>query len=507
MMELLLDIVGLHQFRGYRHVLKGVDLQIGRGEIVGLIGRNGSGKSTLVQTICGTATPRSGTLTLEGRPYRPANVAAARAAGISVIEQDFAVPEGLTVLENALQHTSLARRPLREQLGRGEQLLAHSGFDLELTRPLHELDPAGQALAEVLRVQAEGARLVVFDEVSGVLNDLEIAQLHEAARHLRDAGCSILHIAHRIEEVTALADRIAVLRGGVVVEVLDSSSAGPEQLVRAMLGRELDVPPRQDRERDRVVYAVRGLTVPGRLEPLDLELHAGEVLGVVGLRRSGALELARAVAGGAGSEATSIRVAPDPEGERDDRGEPGRGHDGWVAHVAGPSRDSLEMRQSDVLTTGQEHLDEAERLHLAFVRAIEHDLETSNLHNPLGDLSGGDRQKASIVAVAQTAASVVVLENPTRGVDVAAKEMAYRVIEGLVSRGKALVVLSSDLTEVLRISDRIAVLHDGRLVAVLDTSSAHEDLVMTYAMTGRAPEVQPARNGSRRGSDHPAPVG
>lgn len=490
-MTLLLDVSDLHQYRGYRHVLKGVDLQVHRGEILGLIGRNGSGKSTLVQTICGTTSPRSGSMELDGKPYRPANVAAARAAGVSVIEQDFDLPEGLDVLSNAMRHTVLARRPLSEQVARAELLLERNGFDLDLHRPLDDLDPAGQVLAEVLRVQAEGARLVVFDEVSSVLNDLEIAQLHEAARLLRDRGCSIVHIAHRLEEVTALADRVAVLRDGVVVDVVDQADAGVDDLVRAMLGRDLDIPVRQVGRHDRTVYAARGLAVPGRLEPVDLELRAREVLGVVGLRQSGALELVQAVAGEVESEASSVEVASDPEA----------GH--AVAYVSGPSPESLRMRQSDVLTTGQEHLDEDERLHLAHVRAIEHDLETSNLHNPLGDLSGGDRQKASIVAVAHTHAQVVVLEHPTRGVDVAAKEMAYRVIEGLVARDKALVVLSTDLTEVLRICDRIAVLHDGRLVAVLDAGSAHEDLVMSYALTGEAP---PAR-GRRRGSESPATAG
>lgn len=493
-MHLLLDISGLHQFRGYRHVLKGVDLQVSRGEVLGLIGRNGSGKSTLIQTICGATSPRSGSMTLDGRPYRPANVAAARAAGISVIEQDFALPEGLTVLSNALRHTVLAHRPMSEQLPRAELLLARSGFDLDLRHPLDELDPAGQVLAEVLRVQAEGARLVIFDEVSSLLNDLEIAQLHEAARHLRDRGCSIVHIAHRLEEVTALADRVAVLRGGVVVEVVDAAEAEADDLVRAMLGRELAVPQREERQRDRIVYAARGLAVPGQLAPLDLELHAGEVVGVVGLRRSGALELIQAIAGEVEVVATSVEVAADPVGE-----EAGAG----VAYVAGPSPDVLRMRQSDVLTTGQEHLGETERLRLAHLRAFEHDLETSNLHNPLGDLSGGDRQKASIVAVADTSAPIVVLEHPTRGVDVAAKEKAYRVIEGLVTGGKALVVLSSDLTEVLRICDRIAVLHEHRLAAVLDARSAHEDLIMSYALTGQAP---PERS-RRRSSDDLAPNG
>ncbi len=490
-MQLLLDIVGLHQFRGYRHVLKGVDLQVGRGEILGLIGRNGSGKSTLIQTICGSTSPRSGSMTLDGRPYRPANVAAARAAGVSVIEQDFALPDGLTVLSNAMRHTVLARRPMSEQLPRAQLLLARSGFDLDLDRPLEELDAAGQVLAEVLRVQAEGARLVIFDEVSSVLNDLEIAQLHEAARHLRDRGCSVVHIAHRLEEVTALADRVAVIRGGVVVEVVDAGHAGAGDLARAMLGREPDVQQREVRRRDRVVYAARGLSVPGQLAPLDLELHAGEVLGVVGLRRSGALELIQAIAGEIETEARSVEVAQDLVGV-------GAG----VVYVAGPSPESLRMRQSDVLTTGQEHLGETARLRLAHRRAFDHDLETSNLHNPLGDLSGGDRQKVSIVAVSDTSAPVVVLEHPTRGVDVAAKEKAYRVIEGMVVGGKALVVLSSDLTEVLRICDRIAVLHERRLAVVLDAGSAHEDLIMSYALTGQAP----AERSRRRGSEDPAPI-
>lgn len=400
----LLDISELHQYRGYRHVLKGVDLQIGRGEIVGLIGRNGSGKSTLVQTICGAASPRSGSMTLDGRPYRPANVAAARASGISVIEQDFAVPDGLTVLENLVRHTVLAGRPRSEQLGRAALVLARSGFDLDLDRPLHDLDPAGQALAEVLRVQAEGARLVIFDEVSAVLNDLEIAQLHEAARHLRDLGCSIIHIAHRLEDVTALAERIVVLRGGVVVQPVVSGRVGMDDLVRAMLGRELDVPEREPRERDEILYSLQGLSVSRAVAPLDLDLHAGEVLGVAGLRHSGAHELVEALAGRLEARTVSTELVPAQDGQ-----------EGAVAYVGGTDPETLQMRQSDVLTTGQEHLDDERRLHLAYVRAIEHDMETSNLHNPLGSLSGGDRQKASIVAVAETTASVVVLSHPTRG--------------------------------------------------------------------------------------------
>lgn len=475
MPQTLLEITGLHQYRGFRHVLRGLDLTVGRSEIVGLVGRNGSGKSTLIKTVGGQLPPREGTMLLDGASYAPQSPAQAREAGVSVIEQDFAVAPEVLVVENMLRHTALAQAPRQEQLMRGVQVLSRTGFDLDLERPLGDLDPAGQALAEVLRVQAEGARLVIFDEVSAVLDDLEISQLHAAARLLRDQGCSILHIAHRLEEVTALSDRVAVIRDGVVVEVVDADRAEADDLVRAMLERSLPEREQAQRPAGREVLTVHGLAVDGLHDPVDLTLHGGQVLGVVGLRTSGARELVLAIAGQAAARAG-----------------------GRVAHVAGRSDDELEARQSDVLTASLEGLDEHERLQAAFVRAIEFEMETSNLHAPVRNLSGGDQQKASIASIAETSADVVVLEHPTRGVDVGARARAYDVVDALVARDRAVVVLTSDLSEVLSMCDRVAVVHEHRLVAVLDTADVDEDVVMDYALTGASTPRRVSREGGRR---------
>jgi ribose transport system ATP-binding protein len=476
--EPLLDIAGLRQLRGQRQVLRGVDLLVGRGEVMGLVGRNGSGKSSLVKAITGDLTPESGTMRLDGEPYRPRSRAEAGTAGVSVIEQNFTVTGDQTVMRAMYRNTFMAEWPDAELLERGREVLALARFDLELSTQLGDLDPAEQALAEVLRVLAEEAQLVIFDEVSVLLNDLEIARLHDACRGLRERGCSVVYIAHRLEEVVALCDRVAVLRDGVVTHVAVSGSTAVDELAVSMFGRPVRHLERRSRAAGDPVLVVRGLRVPdGGLHGVDLTVRAGEVVGVIGMRRSGAVELVEALGGRVGSELDAAEVDGDPI-------DGALGADARITYVAAPDHEILTRKVADLLTASQEYASEIERLREA-IRGVEReDLTVSYIQEAAETLSGGDRQKLAVLSATSPPSRVVVLNHPTRSVDVAAKERTYDLVAALAAEGRGVVLLSIDVAELLRCCDRVVVLREGVVVADLHSAEVDEDVVMEYAIDG-----------------------
>lgn len=486
-METLLTIEGLEQWRGERHVLKGIDLTIHYGEIVGLIGKNGSGKSTLIKAISGEIHPRSGSMLIQGETYRPRSLAEARSAGVSVIEQGFVLPPDEKVIRRMYTNTFMADWSEEDLMIRGAEILARTEFDVGLDDRVSDLDAAEQSMVEVLRVLAEEAQLVIFDEVTALLNDQEISQLHQAARRLRDQGCAIVHIAHRLEDVTALSDRVVVLRDGRVVKDVASRDTGADELILAMLDREASARRKATREHGEPLLSVHGLSVPDRVEEVNLSVHAGEVIGLMGLRRSGASEIALALGGSSPVQADALMV----DGESVDAllGDP------RLAYVGAPTDESLELTISDALTRGQDGT-VIERLRNAVKSITALDLTTSNIQSKVRDLSGGDRQKVAVALGVDTTAKVVVLDHPTRGVDVGAREQTYQLIDEFLAMSRGVVLLSVDPSELLAYCDRVAVCHEGRVVAILDSRETNEDIIMGYALTG----VRPAPVAGRRRS-------
>lgn len=493
-MDTLLQITDLHQFRGERHVLKGLSLTVNRGEILGLIGRNGSGKSTLAKVIAGEVQPRSGEMRLDGEPYRARSRGEALSAGVSVIEQDHTYPADVSVVRTMYRNTFMADWDEADLLERAREILGRTEFDIDLEARVGDLDHAERSIAEVLRVLAEEAQLVIFDEVSALLNDLEISQLHHAARRLRDQGCAIIHVAHRLEEISALSDRIVVLSGGRVA--LEAPQGTPlTELTRAMLQRDVADTTPLARERGDALLAVRGLQVPGSDAAVDFTVHAGEVVAVVGLRGSGAERLVDALAGQVEAPAERVELAGEVAesvaacAER-------------MTYVTAPTEDLRDAKISDAVAGVDEGESEILQLRRA-IAAVQHlELTTSNIQGKVGDLSGGDRQKVLIATAARDAGDVVFFAYPTRGVDIGAKAMTYELIHELVRGDHGVVVLTVDLSEVMSLCDRVLVVHEGRFVADLPTGETNEDVIMAYAMTGAAPE--PSRGRGRRGSAQPA---
>lgn len=489
-MDVLLQIHGLRTSRGARQVLKGLDLTLARGEVLGLLGRNGAGKSTLVDVITGKLQPDAGVMTLGGHDYRPATAGAARAAGVSVIEQEFEPPIDLTVEEAVLRRVDTGLRGEDERTELARDAIAAVGAELDVRAVVGSLDPAQQALVEIARVIAEDPRLVVVDEASVSLDDREIAYVHEGIRVLRERGCGVVYIAHRLDELHAIATRVAVIRDGVAPESIPTRGSTPADLAFALLRHDVELRgPRPVRERSRAALRVRGL-VTQNVSGVDLDVDAGEVVGVVGKRGSGAAEIVQAIAGERPCEVTAFAV--------------GNLHFASPMH-AGEQLVALGGRFEYDTETIAETLGQASSAQTAAGRLrdaaslVRHlSIATDDIHGPVATLSGGDRQKVTVASASRVVHPVIVLSQPTRSVDVGARRRVHEIVDAFVEAGKAMLLVTNDLTELVELSHRILVVHEGRVVADLAAARTDADEIMTYAETGAAPVRYSMRRRRRR---------
>jgi ribose transport system ATP-binding protein len=495
----------VHKRFGATVALGGVDLEVAAGEVLGLVGENGAGKSTLMKVLSGAHPADEGQMWLDGAPYAPSGPLAARRAGVAMIYQELSLAPHLSVTENivlGVEPRRLGAMRWRQARATAAAALHELGRDdIPLDAPAGSLSVGRQQLVEIARAVAVGARVLVLDEPTSSLSAADIARLFDLVRRLRGRGYAIVYISHFLEEIAAITDRFTVLRDGRSVGGGVTAQATPQQIIRLMVGRDVsELYPRSKRECGEVVLGVTHLAGAARPADASLTLRRGEVLGIAGLVGAGRTELLRAIFGLDPVRRGIVRVhqhtGPATPAQRWRQGA------GFVSEDRKSQGLALGLSIADNLTLS--HLRplgprglvlpaRRQRMAQRWIDAL--GIRCREPQQPVEDLSGGNQQKVAIARLLHHDCDVLLLDEPTRGIDVASKAHIYRLIDELARQGKALLVVSSYLPELLGICDRIAVMHRGVLGEACAVSQTDENRIMAQA-TGAVGGAAGAGEGS-----------
>ncbi|MFE4198858.1 sugar ABC transporter ATP-binding protein [Paenarthrobacter sp. NPDC056912] len=484
-MDLLLHADDIHASYDQRRILKGVRFSLHRGEILGLIGTNGAGKTTLMGVLSGRHKHDGGRIMLAGEKYVPDSMEEAQACGVGLIPQNFRLDPELTVAEAIFRGTFQAGKPHDELRGQALKLIRDIGVTMDPDVKVGTLIRAEQTLVEVLRMVAEEAQLVIMDEVAASLPDHEVAVLHQVLRMLIRQRRAIIYITHRLDEVRSIAHRIAVLRDGAVHRILEAGQTDVDELAFLLLQEKLEdnARPAHPAAGDEALRVV-GLSVEEHVQDVTFTVAKGEIFGLVGTHRSGVYQLIEALAG----------IHPSTSGEIFMQGKP--------VQVRGPldaqrlkigylsdTDDNLESGAS--IVEGLQHTananeasleNEISRLRgvIELVRRMR--INTTNIHGTVTTLSGGDRQKVQLAKWMTSDCDVLILSHPSRGIDIGAKEIVYRMLHELSRTGVAIILVSSDLSELVSWCHRIGVMRDGELVTIEANANTNEDVLVHHML-------------------------
>jgi rhamnose transport system ATP-binding protein len=494
----MLSVRGLSKSFGGVRALADVSLDVERGEVLALVGENGAGKSTLIRVLSGAHAPDAGSLALDGEPLTALSPQRARALGIAVIYQQPALLPDLSVAENVAmgdEPARLVRRidwPARRR--RATELLARLGLSLDPDRPARTLSMPEKQLCEIARALGASARVLVLDEPTASLSVTEVGTLLALLRDLRAQGLAIVYVSHRLEEVFAVADRVTILRDGAVVATRAAADLDRQALIRLMVGRELsaEAPGPGTRTAAVALEALRLGSSKAGVHDVSLTLHAGEIVGLFGLVNSGRTELARVLAGLTPADAGEVRLG----GAAATLDSPRRAAALGIAHVPEDRRQHGVIAPMSVaanctlavLPRIRRHglLDRERELALArgYVERLR--VKTASLDAEVATLSGGNQQKVALARALATGPKVLILDEPTQGVDVGAKAEIHAQIVALAAEGLAVLAISSEVPELLALCDRIAVMCDGTVVDVLERPQATPERLLALALGSSA---------------------
>jgi rhamnose transport system ATP-binding protein len=485
------ELRGVHKSFGGVRAVRGVDLALTPGEIHALVGENGAGKSTLVRILGGVYRPDEGTVIVGGEPVDLHSPADARARGVAVIYQEPALFPDLDIAENIY----MGRQPRgrfgidwREMYREVEALTASLGVALDPRTPVQGLSVADQQLVEIAKALSLEARVVVMDEPTAALSSRETEQLFRIVRELRDRGVAVLFISHRLEEVFELADTVTVLRDGEHVITTPAAELDASGLIRHMVGRELrELFPKEHAEIGAPLLEVRRLARQGVFEDVSFALRRGEIVGLAGLVGAGRTEVARALFGIDRLDAGEILLDGEPVaiGSPSDAVHAGmafvpedRQHQGLVLEMAIEQNATLPiLRRLTRLGLIQRRRERA--VAREFTGRLQ--VKAAGLDLPATSLSGGNQQKVVLAKWLATDPSLLILDEPTRGIDIGTKAEVHRIVSGLAAQGLGILLISSELPEVLAMADRVLVMHEGRITGEFGRDEADQEKIMRAA--------------------------
>ncbi|MCB8881366.1 sugar ABC transporter ATP-binding protein [Acidisoma cellulosilytica] len=490
----LLSMQDVSKFFGSIQVLDTISFDVRAGEVHALCGENGAGKSTLMKILTGAFPVSSGRILLNGQEMRFVHPVEARAAGIGIIHQELSLLPHRTVAENILLGREPSRGGLvdrRRMVTEARDALARLGSAIPPEAPVASLSIAEQQVVEIAKAIATHARLLVFDEPTAPLDTVESAKLFRVIAELRSSGVGIVYISHRMREVFEIADRITVLKDGCGMGTFDAADATPDKVIRLMVGRPVSAlfPPRSATTPGEALLTILG-GGNAALHDIDLTLYAGQILGVAGLEGSGKTALARALVGDQRFTTGQITFRDGRPAPRSPREAVQRG----IAYLSDDRKaEGLGLRQSlrdnaslalRALAAGLALPSIANR-NPGRIDALFRDVEmrAADFGVAVGRLSGGNQQKVVFARWLATAPHLWVVAEPTRGIDVGAKATIYALLRRYADAGGAVVMVSSDLTEIIGASDRILVMSGGRILVELPAGSAESE-IMAHAVHG-----------------------
>ena len=488
----LLEMRGIEKsFPGVR-ALRGVDLTLHGGEVLALLGENGAGKSTLIKTLGGAHQPDAGTIRIDGQQVALPSPSASMAAGIGIIYQEFNLVPALAVWENiflgrestrGFVHRSAERRKARE-------LFDQIGVNIPVDAPCGTLSVAQQQIVEIAKALSQNVRMIVMDEPSAALTPQEVSRLFTIIRDLKQRGIGVIYISHRLDEIFEIADRVVVLRDGGPAGEASIEELTRQRMIEMMVGREIEEEfPKHHHPVGQSRLSVRGLSRSDAVRDVSFDIRSGEVLGLTGLMGAGRTEVARLIFGADCAEAGTITLDGRPLEIRSPR-------DAIRAGICLLTEDrksqGLILDASVLENFGLPNLREFSTL--GFVKqkpereAFQQYVERLRIRIPshrqrAGNLSGGNQQKVVLAKWLERNAEIVIFDEPTRGIDVGAKYEIYMLMNDLARQGKAILMISSELPEVLGMSDRILVMHEGRVTGeIADVTSATQEQIMELAV-------------------------
>ncbi|GAB3167467.1 sugar ABC transporter ATP-binding protein [Telluribacter humicola] len=496
--DYILSVHGLSKsFAGVR-ALQDVCFQLRRGEVHALMGENGAGKSTFMRILVGMETADAGTILFEGNELKSSGVRQSRRFGISMIHQEMLVVPELTVAQNIF----LGREKKKTLFGflpgfsddrtmsaEAGVLLQKLGLNLDPDLPMKYLSVAEMQMVEIAKAISNDAKVIIMDEPTSAISDREVAALFEVIEDLKCKGVAIIYISHKMEEVYKICDTITVLRDGKYIGTRPASELDKNGLITMMVGREIsDLFPASTAAKGEALLSVRGLSQVGKFTNIHFDVHRGEVLGIAGLMGAGRTEVARALVGldkPTGGEVyfkgklTTIKTPSDAIRQgigyvSEDR--KGFGFIPELSVVNNLTLSSLPRHRKGVFVNEKSEQSAAEEM----IRELK--IKVSGPDQKVGVLSGGNQQKVVIGKVLLTEPELIILDEPTRGIDIGAKHEIYKLITRLTEAGMAVILISSELPEILGLCDRVVVLSKGRQTALLSKEEITQETIMKHAM-------------------------
>ncbi len=495
--EYLLEMRNINKAFPGVQALADVTLKVKYGEVHGLVGENGAGKSTLIKILSGSYKMDSGEILLSGKPVQISNPAQAQSLGISTIHQEFNLINDLSIAENIFlsdfpRSTILGWLDKKKMRAEAENILKTLGLEIDSKILIKNLSVAQQQIVEIAKVLTKNAQIIIMDEPTAALTDLETKRLFEIIHNLTLQNVAIIYISHRLEELFQISDHITVLRDGLWAGGAPPSEISQNELIRLMVGSEVkNLFPKEKVSQGKIILQAENVNVKGLLKNISFKLHRGEILGVTGLMGSGQISLAQTLFGLHKIDSGRIMI----EGKLYHPTGPisaikhtlgllteNRKEEGLVLDLS--MRENISLANiNQVAKLGYIFHDQEKQLANKMVQKL--DIRPTNVERTAQHLSGGNQQKVVLAKWLAIEPEIIILCEPTRGVDVGAKTEIYRLMNDLVKQGKALLFISSELPEIIALSDRILTMRSGEIVTTLDQKEATQELIMTYGVGGK----------------------